>query len=164
MTCAKFHSDHFTTTWMRIEWNFHPVWIKMEKLLMKWAPGLVWCLVWQWYLPQVLLVCSRFALIMHWGWWGYVHFIVEIPGLLFQHGNQISFEDSLEAVTLIGTYQLLRSWMSNYISQAAITITITYLCPTTMLLASAHHICFLPISRESSLVNVKHDTCFFLVS
>ena len=27
MPCAKFHSDHFTTTWMGAEWNFHRIWI-----------------------------------------------------------------------------------------------------------------------------------------
>ena len=29
--CAKFFSDHFTITWMTAEWNFHRIWITMEK-------------------------------------------------------------------------------------------------------------------------------------
>ena len=36
--CAKFCSDHFISTWMRARWNFHHIWIVMEKLLVKWAP------------------------------------------------------------------------------------------------------------------------------
>ena len=36
--CAKFCSDHFISTWMRAKWNFHHIWIVMEKLLVKWAP------------------------------------------------------------------------------------------------------------------------------
>ena len=39
--CAKFHGDHCTTTWMRAEWNFHRIWITMEKPFVKWAPGYV---------------------------------------------------------------------------------------------------------------------------
>ena len=36
--CAKFCSDHFISTWMRAKWNFHHIWIVMEKSLVKWAP------------------------------------------------------------------------------------------------------------------------------
>ena len=36
--CAKFHSDHFMTSWMRAVWNFHRIWITMEKSFVKWAP------------------------------------------------------------------------------------------------------------------------------
>ena len=36
--CAKFCSDHFIFTWTRAKWNFHHIWIVMEKLLVKWAP------------------------------------------------------------------------------------------------------------------------------
>ena len=47
MPCAKFHSDHFTITWMGAEWNFHRNWIMIKKLFMKWAPGLpyIWCVI-----------------------------------------------------------------------------------------------------------------------
>ena len=38
VSCTKFHNNHFTITWMRVEWNFHQIWIRMEKLFMKWAP------------------------------------------------------------------------------------------------------------------------------
>ena len=38
ISCAKFHSNHFTTIWMRVECNFHWIWITMEKLFVKWAP------------------------------------------------------------------------------------------------------------------------------
>ena len=37
--CAKFCSDTFISIWMRGKWNFHHIWIVMEKLLVKWAPG-----------------------------------------------------------------------------------------------------------------------------
>ena len=38
MPCAKFCSDHFIRIWMRGKWNFHRIWIVMERLLVKWAP------------------------------------------------------------------------------------------------------------------------------
>ena len=34
---AKFCSDDFIRIWMRAEWNFHYIWIVMEKLLVKWS-------------------------------------------------------------------------------------------------------------------------------
>ena len=37
--CAKYCSDHFISIWMGAKWNFHRIWIVMEKLLVKWAPG-----------------------------------------------------------------------------------------------------------------------------
>ena len=37
--CAKYCSDHYIIIWMRANWNFHHIWIVMEKLLVKWAPG-----------------------------------------------------------------------------------------------------------------------------
>ena len=37
--CTKFCSDYCISTWMRAKWNFHHIWIVMEKLLVKWAPG-----------------------------------------------------------------------------------------------------------------------------
>ena len=37
--CAKYCSDHFISIWMRAKWNFHHIWIVMEKLLVKWVPG-----------------------------------------------------------------------------------------------------------------------------
>ena len=39
VSCAKYCSDHFFSIWMRAKWNFHHIWIVMEKLLVKWAPG-----------------------------------------------------------------------------------------------------------------------------
>ena len=33
MLCAKFHSDHFITTWMRAEWNFHQWELQWENRL-----------------------------------------------------------------------------------------------------------------------------------
>ena len=36
--CAKYCSDHFISIWMGAKWNFHHIWIVMEKLLVKWAP------------------------------------------------------------------------------------------------------------------------------
>ena len=44
--CAKFHCDHFATTNMRAEWNFHRIWVTMEKPFVKWAPGLLSYLSW----------------------------------------------------------------------------------------------------------------------
>ena len=39
LSCAKFHIDHFITTWMRAEPNFHWIWITIENSFMNWAPG-----------------------------------------------------------------------------------------------------------------------------
>ena len=36
--CAKYCSDHFVSIWMGAKWNFHHIWIVMEKLFVKWAP------------------------------------------------------------------------------------------------------------------------------
>ena len=36
--CAKYCSDHCISIWMGAKWNFHHIWIVMEKLLVKWAP------------------------------------------------------------------------------------------------------------------------------
>ena len=30
VSCAKFHSDHQNTTWMRVGWIFHRIWFTME--------------------------------------------------------------------------------------------------------------------------------------
>ena len=38
MPCAKFHSDHFTATWMRAEWNFNRIELRWKKSFVKWAP------------------------------------------------------------------------------------------------------------------------------
>ena len=40
--CAKYCSDHFISIWIGAKWNFHHIWIVMEKLLVKWAPSLQW--------------------------------------------------------------------------------------------------------------------------
>ena len=40
MQCAKFHSDHLM--WIRAEWNFHKIWITMEKSYVKWAHRIGW--------------------------------------------------------------------------------------------------------------------------
>ena len=37
--CAQFCSDNFISNPMRAKWNFHHIWIVMEKLLVKWSPG-----------------------------------------------------------------------------------------------------------------------------
>ena len=41
--CAKYCGDHFISIWMRAKWNFHHIWIVMEKLFVKWAPGQINC-------------------------------------------------------------------------------------------------------------------------
>ena len=38
VSCAKYCSDNFFSIWMRAKWNFHHIWIVMEKLLVKWVP------------------------------------------------------------------------------------------------------------------------------
>ena len=45
MACAKFYSDHLTTTLIRAEWNFRQIWITMIKVFVKRVPGLVGCLL-----------------------------------------------------------------------------------------------------------------------
>ena len=37
--CAKFCSDHCIRIEVRVKWNFHRIWIAMEKPLVKRAPG-----------------------------------------------------------------------------------------------------------------------------
>ena len=37
MSCAKFHSMHFTALCLKAEWNFHWICFVVEKLLVKWA-------------------------------------------------------------------------------------------------------------------------------
>ena len=37
--CARFWSEHFIRIWLTAKWNFHRIWIVMEKLLAKWTPG-----------------------------------------------------------------------------------------------------------------------------
>ena len=39
MACAKFCCDMITSNWIRAKWNFHRIWIVMEKSLVKWVPG-----------------------------------------------------------------------------------------------------------------------------
>ena len=39
VACAKFCCDMITSYWIRAKWNFHQIWIVMEKLLAKWVPG-----------------------------------------------------------------------------------------------------------------------------
>ena len=36
---AKFCSDMITSNWIRAKWNFHQIWIVIEKSLVKWVPG-----------------------------------------------------------------------------------------------------------------------------
>ena len=55
VACVKFHSDHFTTIWMRAKWNFHRILITMEKSFVKWTPGP--CLLWSGiYMPCAIKV------------------------------------------------------------------------------------------------------------
>ena len=37
--CAKYCSVNCISIWMIAKWNFHHIWIVMEKLLVKWPPG-----------------------------------------------------------------------------------------------------------------------------
>ena len=41
--CTKFHSNHFTISWMRAEWNFHRILITIEKSFVKGAPDCLPC-------------------------------------------------------------------------------------------------------------------------
>ena len=62
--CAKFCSDSCISTWMRAKWNFHHIWIVMEKLLVKWAPELTrYCDV-QW---PIFPMVSMDTVTWHWG-------------------------------------------------------------------------------------------------
>ena len=49
--CAKFCSDHFISIWMGAKWNFHHIWIVMEKLLVKWSPVLWLIFPWRKWPP-----------------------------------------------------------------------------------------------------------------
>ena len=63
--CAKFHSDHFITTWMRAGWMFHWIWITMEKRSWNWPQGnllhvlLVGGVVLYWYFKSTTGVTSH---------------------------------------------------------------------------------------------------------
>ena len=38
VACAKCCVDIITSNWIRAKWNFHRIWIVMEKSLVKWVP------------------------------------------------------------------------------------------------------------------------------
>ena len=38
VACAKFCRDIIISYWIRAKWNFHRIWIVMEKSLVKWVP------------------------------------------------------------------------------------------------------------------------------
>ena len=38
VSCAKFHNDHLKTTWIVVEWNFHPIRTSVEILFVKLWP------------------------------------------------------------------------------------------------------------------------------
>ena len=38
VACAKFCCDVIISNWIRAKWNFHHIWIVMEKSLVKWVP------------------------------------------------------------------------------------------------------------------------------
>ena len=44
--CAKYCSDHFISIWMRAKWNFHHIWIVMEKLLVKFSTKSIFSKFW----------------------------------------------------------------------------------------------------------------------
>ena len=39
VACAKFCRDMITSNWIKAKWNFHRIWIVMEKSLVKWVPA-----------------------------------------------------------------------------------------------------------------------------
>ena len=39
VACAKFCCNMITSDWMRVKWNFHRIWIVIEKSLVEWIPG-----------------------------------------------------------------------------------------------------------------------------
>ena len=41
VACAKFCCDVIISNWIRAKWNFHHIWIVMEKSLVKWVPALI---------------------------------------------------------------------------------------------------------------------------
>ena len=40
VACAKCCCDMIISSWIRAKWNFHHIWIVMEKSLVKWVPDL----------------------------------------------------------------------------------------------------------------------------
>ena len=63
--CAKYCSDHFISIWMRAKWNFHHIWIVMEKSLVKWVPDLksrvLWIFPSHWLHHSDVDFCPRLA-------------------------------------------------------------------------------------------------------
>ena len=43
VACAKFCCDMITSNWIRAKWNFHRIWIVMEKSLVKWVLVVLCC-------------------------------------------------------------------------------------------------------------------------
>ena len=42
VACAKCCCDMIISSWIRAKWNFHHIWIVMEKSLVKWVPAPLW--------------------------------------------------------------------------------------------------------------------------
>ena len=73
---AKVCSNHFMIMWVRVEWNFCGPWSLMEKLLVKWAPGLTLFVRVNWL---GLLFCLITTL---WWWWQLTHWPLDVNEIL----------------------------------------------------------------------------------
>ena len=118
--CAKFCSDPCISIWMRAKWNFHHIWIVMEKLLVKWAPGpQLFKVSWYPILPVTstnpkpglpcLWVMSRAP------WWEVINIILHIPHTKHTSGcNHIAYACWNPGYWIMGhdTWSLKREWFS----------------------------------------------------
>ena len=70
VACAKFCCDVVISNWIRAKWNFHRIWIVMEKSLVKWAPGTQYikCLRKILTLFPTIISTSSCAFFWHSGW------------------------------------------------------------------------------------------------
>ena len=74
VACAKFCCDMITSNWITAKWNFHRIWIVMEKSLVKWVPNphvshfVVFCCVLLWFGTHILqdYFISTEEILTHW--------------------------------------------------------------------------------------------------
>ena len=59
VACAKFCCDMVISNWKRAKWNFHRIWIVMEKSLVKWVPDCHRTKVWYHNGNRPVLICTQ---------------------------------------------------------------------------------------------------------
>ena len=81
VACAKFCCDVIISNWIRVKWNFHHIWIVMEKLLVKWAPGLYFHGN---MIMQTRIIMARYVRAMRW-WFRFCNIKILYIIIQFMH-------------------------------------------------------------------------------